>query len=432
MCSRCCPTSFKFALNVALLIALSGLTTGCASWSNPVANGVPVRLLPPEMLARSRESLRTIPLSQLKRRNESTYLLDSGDVLGVYAQGVIGNEGDLVPFSFPDTADLPTSLGYPVPIRADGTLPLPFIEPLHVAGLTIEQAQEALKRALTVEKKILIEGKSQIILTVARPRTHRVTVVRKDADQQGTPPMPQFFNTQTMPAQPSRSNDGFVIDLPAVESDVFTALARTGGLPTELSADSILIYRNAADSDMGMLGEPATRIPFRIYKDQHVSLSENDIILGNNDIVVVDRRKPELYYTAGLLPNREVLLPADYDLTLLEAIARVGGPLLNGAFGSNNISGAIVGGGIGGPSPSLASVLRKLPDGRQINIRVDLNDAFRDPRENLLVMPDDLIVLQETPRESFARYLQGVFSFGAIGNLFDRGSVTGFGSLALP
>ena len=81
--------------------------------------------------------------------------------------------------------------------------------------------------------------------------------------------------------------------------------------------------------------------------------------------------------------------------------------------------------GIGQPSPSLCTVLRQLPDQRQIPIRVDLNRAFQDPRERILILPGDVIVLQERPGEAIGRYLTQVFRFNSLLPIFGGGSATG-------
>ena len=419
-----------------LLLLTTMFTSGCASWSNPVANGIPVYLVPETLLAAPKSALETVPLSYLRRATTDTHLIGPGDILGVYVEGAIGNERELPPVSFPESESLPPSLGFPIPVRSDGTIPLPLIEPINVKGMTIEEAEKAVKYAYTQNKRIFKEGKQRIIVTIIRPRMVRLLVVRKDrVQQQGFQQIPQYLGRQVMPARRNQNSDGFVIEIPATEADVFTALARSGGLPSDNATNDILIYRNTGNTGASAYarqdGAPE-RIPFRVAAGMAPPLTESDIILHNGDVLVIDSREPEFYYTAGLLPNREVPLPHGYDLTVTEAIARVGGPLLNGGFGGNNLAGSIVGAGIGNPSPSLVSVLRKTPDGRRVNIRVDLNEAFRDPREDLILLPEDTLVLQETPRESFARYLTGIFSFGAIGDIFDRGDVIGAATLTVP
>ena len=430
-------TSKPISARLAWLLLFSTLfASGCASWSNPVANGIPVHLVPDALLASPKSDLETIPLSYLRRSTTDTHLLGPGDILGVYVEGAIGNERELPPVSFPESESLPPSLGFPIPVRSDGTIPLPLIEPINVKGMTVEEAEQAVKYAYTQSKKIFKEDKQRIIVTIIRPRMVRLLMVRKDRVQQsGYQQIPQYLGRQVMPTNANRSNDGFVIEMPATEADVFTALAKSGGLPGDNATNEILIYRNTgaegASAYASQDGAPQ-RIPFRVTAGMAPPLTEKDIILNNGDVVVIDSREPEFYYTAGLLPNREVPLPHGYDLTVTEAIARVGGPLLNGGFGGNNLAGSIVGAGIGNPSPSLLSVLRRTPDGRRVNIRVDLNQAFRDPREDLILLPEDKLVLQETPRESFARYVSGIFGFGIIGDIFNRGDAAGVATLTLP
>ena len=73
---------------IAILIV--ALTSGCASVTNPVANGVPVRRLPPELLAGpEREQMQTIPLTLLGQDPAEEYALAAGDVLGVFVGGVL-------------------------------------------------------------------------------------------------------------------------------------------------------------------------------------------------------------------------------------------------------------------------------------------------------------------------------------------------------
>ena len=55
------------------------------------------------------------------------------------------------------------------------------------------------------------------------------------------------------------------------------------------------------------------------------------MILQSGDILKIESRETELYYTGGLLPVGEFVLPRDYDLDVIEAVAQVRGPFLNGS-----------------------------------------------------------------------------------------------------
>jgi hypothetical protein len=139
--------------------------------------------------------------------------------------------------------------------------------------------------------------------------------------------------------------------------------------------------------------------------DETISFKPSDVILKTGDIVFIESRDTEVYYTGGLLPVAELILPRDYDLDVLQAVTEARGPLYNGAVNFNNQQGNILTGGIGNPSPSQLTVIRRTPKGGQITIRVDLNRAAQDPRERVLVQPGDFLILQESLGESFTRYI---------------------------
>lgn len=437
---RFCGTARGTAI---LLCLFTGLFSGCASWTNPVANGIPVRLLPDELLAESKEGFEYIPWGLLQRTPPKEPVIQPGDVLGVYIVGVLGSEDQLPPVQVPNATNVPPALGFPIPVRPDGTIPLPLIDDPKIAGLTVKQAENKIFRAYVIEKEFLREDQS-IILTMIRPRHVRVLVIRQDslgsrANQFVQTQRGGFLAAPLTTGNSSRQGAGFELDIPATEADILTALADTGGLPGLDAKDEILVYRKPrVESDrmtsveqLNRITKPR-RIPLKVKKGDIPQLSERDVSLRDGDIVVIESREPEQYYTTGLSINQEVQMPLNYDLTVVEALARVGGPLLNGGFGGANLNGAILSAGLGGPSPSQVTVLRKAPNGQQVPIRVDLNDALRDPRENILIKNGDVLVLQETTGESFARYLSSRFSTSFSGSLFRRSDAVGAAQAVFP
>ena len=445
---------------ILILVLTLPIISGCASWTNPIANGIPARLLPDEMLGTSKADLKPIPLTWLRRRPEDTYRLAQGDVLGVFIDGVLGEPEQIPPINFPDAQDLPPSVGFPIPIRQNGTVPLPLVKPVKVTGLTIEEAEEAILEAYTVEKKIIRPDESRILVTLIRPRRAKILVVREDSPSQRV--QNQSFNPIgfAAPISPPRGQgQGFVIELPATEADVLNVLAQSGGLPGPNAANEIVIqrgYNRATEASVGDLfvgadcalsegsdwctengcnedGRPRyVSIPLRLRCDEKPPFRPEDVQLESGDIVFIPAIDAQVYYTGGLIPSREVGIPRDYDLRVVEALLRVGGPLINGGINGNNLSGGIVGGGLGNPSPSLLSVIRKTPDGGQAIIRVDLNRAVRDVRENILVQPGDVLVLQETPQEAMTRYLTSVFNLNIFAEIFSSGSASVTGTGVIP
>jgi hypothetical protein len=245
-----------------------------------------------------------------------------------------------------------------------------------------------------------------------------------------------------------RRSEGQVLELPAYENDVLNALARTGGLPGLESTQEVVIQRGYWNPRAGVmpatenfpLAAPAagedrprvTRIPLRTRPGEAVNINPEDIILQNGDIVTIRGREPTFYYTGGLLPSGEWPLPMDYDLTVVEVVLKSRGPLLNGGLNASNLNGAIVGSGLGNPSPNQLTVLRKTSGNGQVTIRVDLDEAVRDPRQNLLVEAGDILILQESTDQAISRYFSTVLQGNFFVRWLDRGDAQGSGQAIVP
>jgi protein involved in polysaccharide export with SLBB domain len=417
---------------------LCGISAGCAALTNPVAIGVPVDRTPPELLAGSREGEAIVPLNLLRQDPPAVYRLAPGDVLGIWIEGINAAVGQPPPthfperigVRFPERADLTPSMGLPYPVREDGRIALPMIAPLSVQGMSLEEVDRAIRQAYA-DAKLFDANKAQLIVTLARPRIYYVTVIRHDL-----PPTNlnnnfvvtnvSAFNGETELVGSTNGGSGQVVDLPAYENDLLTALTLSGGLPGSTAASEVVIYRGfntpdaargrsvpppGAKSQAGGPGGQVIHIPLRLHPGEAPTFGPDDVVLNSGDVVLVQASKTFTFYTGGLLPPGEHVLPKDYDLDVVEAVARVRGPLVSGAFNQSNLSGLIIPRGIGNPNPSLLTVLRRTPGGGQVPIRVNLNRALCDGRERITVQPGDVLILQETPTEALVRYFTQVFSF---------------------
>ena len=135
----------------------------------------------------------------------------------------------------------------------------------------------------------------------------------------------------------------------------------------------------------------------------------------------------------SLLPSGQYRLPRDHDMDVVEAVSFVHGTIANGGFQTNSVfTSSFLDSGIGGPSPSLVIVLRRTPDGRQVPIRVDLNLALNDSRERILIQPNDVVLLQETPDEATTRYATKALKFFGEWTIWDRAESVGVGSMLVP
>jgi len=434
------------------------LTTGCAALSNPALQGIPARLLPEELKAKSVEGMQPIPLNLLGQPQPDTYRVGPNDVLGLWIEGVLGERNQAPPLLPPvqlDNVTLPPAVGFPIQVQLDGTISLPLIQPLNVQGMSLAEIEKAIYRAY-LEAEIFRnkkeEGKQpvlpRIIVSLARPRTFHVLVLREDAQY----PQQAVVTGTTTYGSPeyigiSRKGTGWELTLPAYHNDVLTAIAKSGGLPGTDAVDAVVVERNgrrngnwdqviqdfkAHGIPAGAFGSGIMTIPLRIRKGMPLAVNPQDVTLFDGDVVFIPAREERLFYTGGLLPAGQHLLPRDQDLDVLEAVARVRGALFNGNYITPLFNGSVVLPGIGQPSATLLTILRKLPGGGHIPIRVDLARAVKNPSERMLLQGGDFLILQETPGQAFARFGTQMFDFTFISKYWQTGWGFGTASFSVP
>ncbi len=502
------------------MFALLLFATGCAAMQ-PM-NGIPARYMPDDFKPASRSGKKTINLSLLRQTPPPQYLLDSGDVLAIYIEGVLGNRQQTPPVHFPLNREVPPSFGFPIPVRDDGTISLPMSRPLDVRGMTVAQVENAIRKSLTLDKRVLKVGRERILVSLQRPRSYRILVIRQEA---GTVAVNRGGQGQFNPGK-SKRGIGRAISLPAYQNDVLHALAETGGLPgldaentiyiirkrspqanfqqcqpqiqqeftpqsrfennenlhriqqvssvtvsqyqapqIPLSpqagpqfgghastynnnsmipqADPVSMYPTSGHSTMvqsfstsnfsaiGMSSDPTVespdiiRIPVRLAQGEYPQFSEQDIILKDGDIVFIESRETEIFYTGGLLGGGQYTLPRDYDLDVLGAISiaesttqgNTGGGRQTGGVSALNQDVTI--------GASNVIILRKLPNGKQVPIKVDLYKAIRNPRERIMIQPGDYIVLQYTKWEATWAFMERHLLEGALFGLATSQFATG-------
>jgi protein involved in polysaccharide export with SLBB domain len=301
-----------------------------------------------------------------------------------------------------------------------------MIEAVPVTGLTLTQAERVIHRRY-IESKILAKGNDRIIVTLMRKRTNQVLVVREDSG--ASQPV-----SNMMLVGPSKRGSVFAVDLPSDESDVMHALAESGGLPGLDAKNEVIILRGKfADAigrdmtlrELSMHGEyvgpqqlmgnqrNVLRIPLRAEPGMpRPQWTQEDIRLQTGDIVFIETREREVFYTGGILGGRELPLPRDYDLDVLAAISLAGGSAATGVTGGSAGSGnGLSGGGRGGSSGLIPAtqiiVVRRLPTGTTVPIRIDLNRAIVHPADRILVQPGDYVILQYKPLELAANVILG-------------------------
>ena len=505
--------------------------TGCAAM-RPI-QAVPARYLPAELKGPSRQNLRMIDLSLLRQRPVAEHCVDSGDVLAVYIEGVLGNR-EQPPINQTLDGSRPPTLGYPLTVRDDGTLSLPLINPIPVRGRSITQIEEAIRYAYTQERRLLQPGRDRILLTLHQPRVSRVLVVRQE--QQSDQLLAGNLRSGLIGA--TQRGNSRVIALPAYKNDVLNALVESGGLPGLDAENTIYVIRSqrpqkpvaslqyasppvgappygaplygppgygppaygpapsmpmptmrpvlapsvparqspvdgrSADVGNGSIrqmsyevpakpspsDEPASgiqltsgimpspemggscqsylsgggtecmngyqpppswndvdhiargglcssgrtiRIPLRLDSCDAITFNEQDIILEEGDIIFIESRCSEVFYTGGLLPGGQYSLPRDYDVDVLEAISiALAQNSSTSQFGKSALNQDVT------ISASQAIVLRKLPNGSVMPIRVDIYKARANAAERVRIMPGDFLLLQYTPMEATSAFIE--------------------------
>ncbi len=257
--SRVC----RRGLAPALVLLASLLGGGCAALTNPVAEGIPVRRLPPELLAAPKNGLESVPLNLLGQARPPEYLLGPGDVLSVYIEGILGNPNFILPTAFaplnqdPSQLRFPPSTGYPVHVDGDGTISLPQVGPLYVCGMTLGQARNAIRNAYTSRPDLLKPETARFLISLLQPRLCTVMVLRQEASA-----FTQGVNGIILPT--SKRGTGFTLQLPAYENDVLHALLRSGGLPGLDACNEVMIHRNGLALAPGKPGSAGGHEPERI------------------------------------------------------------------------------------------------------------------------------------------------------------------------
>ena len=67
--------------------------------------------------------------------------------------------------------------------------------------------------------------------------------------------------------------------------------------------------------------------------------------------------------------------------------------------------------------PTRVIILRELPDGRQLPIRVDLARAMTDQKERILIQANDVVMLQFKPHQAWANGLMNFVNFSLVNRL---------------
>ena len=373
---------------------------------------------------RDRSNMDMINFIRLRQDPPDAYRLGPGDTLGIYIETITGAKDEPIPVHQPPAGTaLPPAVGYPFTVRDDGTLSLPLLlASIPVEGSTLMEAEEKIRRAY-MDVQQLLKGSARITVSLIRPRTYHVVVIREDVRSDDMRFGGATNNTRGSAFVGTEDRGtAKTLEMWAYQNDVLNALNQTGGMPSSMAKNEVIILRGAfADAqgsnavlsryhDNGSVhlndNPNVVRIPLRAKPGQMLpELSQEDIILRDGDVVVIQSREAEVFYTGGLLQGGMYPIPRDFDLDVFGAISMAGGSVAVAAGGSSNFRGSSVGTIV---PPTRLLVIREI-NGYQRAIKIDMRQGLVDNSQRILIQPNDLIVLEYTPAEVMINLFMSTF-----------------------
>lgn len=292
----------------------------------------------------------------------SAHKVDLSRLAGPPADSTEIQPGDLIEVSL--AASLTPEGVTTLVTRVDdnGTASFPELGPVYLAGLDLVSAERQITSAC-VQRGLYRQP--NVSVSFKRQRTNRVTVVGA-VEEPG------------------------VYDLPRPSSYLMGALVAAGGLadnagaqvdirqPGQPSAMAGIATADGVQPASAAIPEPA---PVRVCLNLNEAVMQpgGGTYLADGSVIRVETLEPEPVEVLGLVKKPgQVDFPVKHDLRLFGAIAAAGGV---STFAADRVM-----------------IIRQQPDGQPpVTINVSLMAAKRDPEQNLLLAPGDIVSVEQTP-----------------------------------
>lgn len=335
---------------VLLAVAISSglFLCGCASENFYHAASMPNSL---RLVAQANPQ--EVDLSRLASATGGSDTIGPGDVLDVAISASLNKEDQVT---------------IPVRVHNDGTANVPDIGRVNLAGVE-PQAAEALLRAEAINKGLYLNP--TITVSFAHKKMNYVRVL-------GAVKKPGLH------------------ELPPNASDIVSAIAAAEGLADDAGENVEVRNPIVAGSSgrrmvAGGVEGPYSPVSSSAEEDQDgmraytVSLTSaskstaNRYTVEDGGVVMVEKRDPDPIHVGGLVNNADTYdFPIGKTLTVVGAVTMAGGP-------SNQLADKVF-------------VIRPLADGgRKARIQVSLRRAKRNPKEDIVLGPGDMVLVEHTP-----------------------------------
>ncbi len=313
--------------------------------------------LPAEIEAPPLDSTREIDLSQLARPRANSEQIFAGDTVEVAISTGLERQG---------------SNQWLLRVADDGTINIPLVGPVRVAGLVLPHAEQVVRETSVARG---IYRNPQVAVQVVDRRSIRVSVV-------GEVVKPGDY------------------DLPMMQTDLLAAISMAGGLKSDSAGEIIEITHPAnafAVQQASYPGAPRGPAPSRNVTINLRDVTEGrggDFHLENGSVVMVGKKPPRTFSVIGLVKK-----PGQYsglneqDIRLLDAIAMAGGRTMEIA--------------------DKVHIYRTI-DGsdKPIVIEASMREAKGGGSANIRLAPGDVVSIEETPLTFTVGSLMNFVRFG--------------------
>ncbi len=313
--------------------------------------------LPPDCLATQAHTAQRLNLTGFARAGTNSQQIIPGDLLQVAV--ATGLETD-------DQAAWPA-----VRVSDAGTIELPLVGTVPVAGLELEAAE---KRIREESMRRGIYRAPNVSVTLLKRRTSRVTVV-------------------------GSVRESGVKELPASDCDLFAALVAAGGMADD--ASTVVEIRRTSDRARQVIqaGYPGATPAARTELLDRLDLADLERTGGNTAlqdgaVVMVMPQPARTVQVIGLVNTpSQIKMPMDRDMRLLDAIAQAGGLTLQVA--------------------NKVHIIRHVPEREEpVVIETSIREAKSRAHANVLLAAGDVVSVEETPMTFTVETLRSFIRFG--------------------
>jgi polysaccharide export outer membrane protein len=323
--------------------------------------------LPPQLIAPAPVDMASFNLSGLSDQSVSADVIQPGDVLDV----------SLVT----DYMKLTTTTT-PVRVAEDGTIVVPLVGRVGVAGLEVERAEQAVN-AESIARGVF--RSPSITVTMKQCRTRKVTVVGA-VNKPGMHELPRgsaSLMAALLAADGLSKDAGTEVEIRHTDS----RQARPSALPPQLAMGP------NAPATPASYEQPAAPSAIKVDLAAATAGMVKVPELSDGDVVNVARRTLRPVYVIGLVRKPgEFPFPTSQELRLLDALALAGGV-------SNPVAEEVI-------------VIRQTPDKPEpVRIAVSIQGA-KNGRDNLTLAPGDTVTVEQTPLTVVVDVIQTFFRVG--------------------